>query len=169
MHVDIFSYPHFSYLVSYHVSFFLPFSPYLPSLSPNLCDSRLSSLLFCTPFYLQDFSHVCPSFDLQRVNSLELSMLEALKYLIKVSAGVFPCPCACFHTFVVWNVMSEMLCLKCEMWSLICEICITTNATCKICAASVFLFTFCGFLDWKFFYIPYIGISVAFIDRKSVV
>eukprot|EP00596_Hydrurales_sp_CCMP1899_P010340 CAMPEP_0119038436 /NCGR_PEP_ID=MMETSP1177-20130426/7389_1 /TAXON_ID=2985 /ORGANISM="Ochromonas sp, Strain CCMP1899" /LENGTH=335 /DNA_ID=CAMNT_0007001049 /DNA_START=923 /DNA_END=1930 /DNA_ORIENTATION=- len=36
-----------------------------------------------------DFSHVCPSFDLQRVNSLELRMLEALKYLIKVSAGEY--------------------------------------------------------------------------------
>lgn len=30
---------------------------------------------------------MCPTFDLQHVNALELSMLEALKYLIKVSAG----------------------------------------------------------------------------------
>ena len=175
------------------LSFFLPFPPYhfpclpccllssfpsLPlSLSSNLFASLLSSFLFCILFYLQDFSHVCPSFDLQRVNSLELSMLEALKYLIKVSAGVFSCPCACLHTFVVWSVMSEMLsvkcemlslmsemlCLKCEIWSLICEICMITNATSTILAASIFLFTFCGFVDWKFFDCPYFGISVAFI------
>ena len=31
-----------------------------------------------------DFSHVCPSFDLRRVNALELAMLEALRYFIKV-------------------------------------------------------------------------------------
>ena len=36
-----------------------------------------------------DFSHVCPSFDLQRVNSLELTMLEELRYFIKVSAGEY--------------------------------------------------------------------------------
>ena len=36
-----------------------------------------------------DFSHVCPSFDLQRVNALELTMLEALRYFIKVSAGEY--------------------------------------------------------------------------------
>ena len=82
--------------------YLLPSFPSLPlSLYSNLFPSLLSSFLFYTPFYLQDFSHVCPSFDLQRVNSLELSMLEALKYLIKVSAGVFSCPCACLHTFVV--------------------------------------------------------------------
>lgn len=36
-----------------------------------------------------DFSQVYPSFDLLRVNSLELSMLEALKYVIRVSASEY--------------------------------------------------------------------------------
>ena len=45
------------------------------------------SHLFSPLLHRQDFSHVYPTFDLQHVNALELSMLEALKYLIKVSAG----------------------------------------------------------------------------------
>lgn len=36
-----------------------------------------------------DFSHVYPSFDLQRVNTLELAMLDALKYIIRVSASEY--------------------------------------------------------------------------------
>eukprot|EP01038_Epipyxis_sp_PR26KG_P011696 gene11696-15659_t len=36
-----------------------------------------------------DFSHVCPSFDLHRVNTLELAMLDALKYIIRVSASEY--------------------------------------------------------------------------------
>jgi hypothetical protein len=36
-----------------------------------------------------DFSHVYPSFDLQRVNTLELAMLDALKYVIRVSASEY--------------------------------------------------------------------------------
>jgi hypothetical protein len=36
-----------------------------------------------------DFSQVYPSYDLARVNSLELSMLEALKYVIRVSASEY--------------------------------------------------------------------------------
>jgi hypothetical protein len=36
-----------------------------------------------------DFSQVYPSFDLSRVNSLELAMLEALKYVIRVSASEY--------------------------------------------------------------------------------
>ncbi len=36
-----------------------------------------------------DFSQVCPSFDLTRVNALELAMLEALKYVIRVSASEY--------------------------------------------------------------------------------
>jgi hypothetical protein len=37
----------------------------------------------------QDFSQVHPSFDLHRVNSLELAMLSALKYIIRVSASEY--------------------------------------------------------------------------------
>jgi hypothetical protein len=36
-----------------------------------------------------DFSQVYPSFDLSRVNTLELAMLEALKYVIRVSASEY--------------------------------------------------------------------------------
>jgi hypothetical protein len=36
-----------------------------------------------------DFSQVYPSFDLARVNALELAMLEALKYVIRVSASEY--------------------------------------------------------------------------------
>ena len=36
-----------------------------------------------------DFSVVCPSFDLQRVNDLELIMLDTLKYQIRVPAGEY--------------------------------------------------------------------------------
>lgn len=36
-----------------------------------------------------DFSYVSPSFNLQRVNALELKMLEALRYHIRVSAGEY--------------------------------------------------------------------------------
>jgi len=36
-----------------------------------------------------DFSHVLPSFNLHRVNELELAMLEALQYEVKVSAGEY--------------------------------------------------------------------------------
>ena len=36
-----------------------------------------------------DFSQVYPSFDLQRVNTLELAMLNALKYVIRVSASEY--------------------------------------------------------------------------------
>lgn len=38
---------------------------------------------------LQDFSQVSTSFDLGRINSLELAMLEALKYVIRVSASEY--------------------------------------------------------------------------------
>lgn len=38
---------------------------------------------------LQDFSQVYPSFDLRRVNTLELAMLDALKYVIRVSASEY--------------------------------------------------------------------------------
>ena len=34
-----------------------------------------------------DFSQVCPSFTLQRINELELAMLDVLRYNVKVSAG----------------------------------------------------------------------------------
>lgn len=37
----------------------------------------------------QDFSQVYPSFDLRRVNTLELAMLDALKYVIRVSASEY--------------------------------------------------------------------------------
>lgn len=52
------------------------------------------SLLFLvpdpTPFrWNVDFSQVYPSFDLTRVNTLELAMLEALKYVIRVSASEY--------------------------------------------------------------------------------
>ena len=36
-----------------------------------------------------DFSHVRPCFTLQRINALELAVLGALRYLIKVSAGEY--------------------------------------------------------------------------------
>lgn len=36
-----------------------------------------------------DFSHLMPSFDLQRVNELELAMLDALKYVVRVTAGEY--------------------------------------------------------------------------------
>ena len=36
-----------------------------------------------------DFSQVYPSYDLSRVNALELAMLEALKYFIRVTAGEY--------------------------------------------------------------------------------
>lgn len=36
-----------------------------------------------------DFSQVYPSFDLRRVNTLELAMLDALKYVIRVSASEY--------------------------------------------------------------------------------
>lgn len=36
-----------------------------------------------------DFSQVCPSFDLQRVNALELAMLDALKYVVRVSSSEY--------------------------------------------------------------------------------
>ena len=51
-----------------------PFTPYLHPIYPH------------PPSYLPQ---VCPSFDLQRVNSLELTMLEELRYFIKVSAGEY--------------------------------------------------------------------------------
>ena len=34
-----------------------------------------------------DFSHVCPSFDLARVNALECAVLDTLKYDVRVSAS----------------------------------------------------------------------------------
>jgi hypothetical protein len=34
-----------------------------------------------------DFSQVCPSFTLQRINELELAILDVLKYNVKVSAS----------------------------------------------------------------------------------
>lgn len=40
-------------------------------------------------FLLQDFSQVYPSFDLARVNTLELAMLDALKYVIRVPASEY--------------------------------------------------------------------------------
>ena len=36
-----------------------------------------------------DFSHLCPSFDLGRVNALECAMLELLQYEVRVSAGEY--------------------------------------------------------------------------------
>lgn len=36
-----------------------------------------------------DFSQICPSFDLTRVNELELAMLNALKFTIKVPASEY--------------------------------------------------------------------------------
>ena len=36
-----------------------------------------------------DFSHVLPSFDLKRINELELAMLDALDYVVKVTAGEY--------------------------------------------------------------------------------
>ena len=36
-----------------------------------------------------DFSNICPSFDLDRINELELSMLNILRYKIKVSASEY--------------------------------------------------------------------------------
>lgn len=36
-----------------------------------------------------DFSQVCPSFNLERVNELELGLLEALKYCIRVTASEY--------------------------------------------------------------------------------
>ena len=38
---------------------------------------------------MQDFSQVSTSFDLARINALELAMLEALKYVIRVSASEY--------------------------------------------------------------------------------
>ena len=72
----------------FSLSLSFSFYPPLPYSSFSHSLFHLISFLFLFLFFCQDFSHVCPSFDLQRVNSLELSMLEALKYLIRVSAGV---------------------------------------------------------------------------------
>ena len=52
-------------------------------------------------YWIQDFSHVCPSFDLQRVNSLELAMLEALKYVIRVRGTcMYVCKYVCRYVCV---------------------------------------------------------------------
>jgi hypothetical protein len=36
-----------------------------------------------------DFSHISPAFDLQRINELELALLDALHYEVKVPAGEY--------------------------------------------------------------------------------
>lgn len=36
-----------------------------------------------------DFSHILPGFDLERVNELELAMLDAFGYIVRVSAGEY--------------------------------------------------------------------------------
>jgi hypothetical protein len=43
-----------------------------------------------------DFSQVYSAFDLARINALELAMLEALKYVIRVSASEYAKYCTFF-------------------------------------------------------------------------
>ena len=63
----------------------------------------MKCMYVCMGEYLaQDFSHVCPSFDLQRVNALELAMLEALKYVIRVRTILYSYMCMYVCMYVCW-------------------------------------------------------------------
>lgn len=66
----------------------------------SICNSNWKSIVFAClimaskvwddlSMWNVDFSHLMPSFNLRRVNELELAMLAALKYVVKVTAGEY--------------------------------------------------------------------------------
>ena len=79
------------YLSSIYLSIYACLSAYLSIyLSMSVCLSVSFYIGYGWVItWLQDFSQVYPSFNLDRVNQLELSMLEALNYVIRVTASEY--------------------------------------------------------------------------------